>query len=286
MKSASAEASSATTTAGLLHIPPKLLPVERSTTHTPLLEKAQETIFYLAYGSNLCSATFLGRRGIRPLSSIPVRVPELTLTFSLPGIAYLEPCFANVSFTENPDPSWWKGGLIGVVYEVTQSDFAKILATEGGGTAYQIRSVTAVTLEGGKTIDAKTLLAPLARERHSGAQPSKRYLDLIRTGARQHSLPEDYREWLEGLQDYKRTTMGQKIGGALWAASWLPFVFGIMFLSRTFADKEGRAPGWVSTVQTTMGKVMWAVYDNVFKHIWGDGERAVEEDRGRERVRL
>ena len=56
------------------------------------------TIFYLAYGSNLSAETFQGKRGIRPISQLNVLVPELALTFDIPGIPYLEPCFANTKY--------------------------------------------------------------------------------------------------------------------------------------------------------------------------------------------
>lgn len=108
-----------------------------------------ETVFYLAYGSNLCFETFQRKRGIRPLAQVNVLVPELVLTFDLPGLPYLEPCFANTKY-RTPDPSpppqyssatqlaskyhktRWQKGLVGVVYEVKTADYAKIIATEGG----------------------------------------------------------------------------------------------------------------------------------------------------------
>lgn len=127
------------------------------------------TILYLAYGSNLCAQTFLGQRGIRPISTVNVSAPSLRLTFDLPGFAYKEPCFANTAPRKLPkvpnpptlppgldppehlfppargtqnltsahgDPEW-DMGLIGVVYEVTPDDYATIVKTEGGGTSYQ-----------------------------------------------------------------------------------------------------------------------------------------------------
>lgn len=151
------------------------------------------TVLYLAYGSNLCAQTFLGQRGIRPVSAINVSAPSLRLTFDLPGIPYQEPCFANTALRKIPkhppipdppgkvpdlphpppytfppkskeaeerssrdqssaalnnrahqgagknaygDPEW-DNGLIGVVYEVTPEDYATIIKTEGGGSAYQ-----------------------------------------------------------------------------------------------------------------------------------------------------
>lgn len=63
---------------------------------------SEETVLYLAYGSNMAAQTFLGMRGIKPISKISVLVPELRLTFDLPGLPYAEPCFAGTQFRD-PD---------------------------------------------------------------------------------------------------------------------------------------------------------------------------------------
>lgn len=114
-------------------------------------DQPAETVLYLAYGSNLSNETFRGNRGIKPISQTNVQVPELRLTFDLPGIAYAEPCFANTArrdpnadVPEKPEDNGrasyhkdqWHKGLIGVVYEVTLADYATIIATEGGGSSY------------------------------------------------------------------------------------------------------------------------------------------------------
>lgn len=137
-------------------------------------ESASEatSVLYLAYGSNLSAETFLGARGIRPLSQTNVSAPALSLIFDLPGLPYREPCFANTTprkVPQLPDPSdppklppvpplpqpphstadvekgapkktppdlGWSKGLYGVVYEVTPQDYATIVATEGGGSSY------------------------------------------------------------------------------------------------------------------------------------------------------
>lgn len=157
------------------------------------------SVLYLAYGSNLSAETFLGNRGIRPISQVNVSVPTLQLSFNLPGLAYQEPCFANVAFRKLPekpklpdDPRFptplppsppfnpsdysqgqWDGGLIGVVYEVTKEDYRQIILTEGGGAGYKEIVVPCVPLvpkasypgrpplpEIPKVIVARTLYAP------------------------------------------------------------------------------------------------------------------------------
>ena len=153
--------------------------------------RAPANVLYLAYGSNLCAATFQGSRGCRPLSAANVWVPALELTFDLPGIPYSEPCFANTRFrtqdaaaralpngdtrpngtvterdallaptavaSDKTTPSatalGWDTGLIGVVYEVTPADYAHIIATEGGGSSYADVKVTCHLLPRGEPFD-------------------------------------------------------------------------------------------------------------------------------------
>ncbi|CAK7237110.1 hypothetical protein SCUCBS95973_009836 [Sporothrix curviconia] len=151
-------------------------PLFASSPPLPSQESKEPTVLYLAYGSNMAAATFEGTRKIKPLSAVTVSAPTLRLTFDLPGLPYREPCFANTAFRKPPkspvpipappgppgpikppkaetakaetaeagrakrtsagDPVW-DGPLYGVVYEVTRDDYARIIATEGGGASYQ-----------------------------------------------------------------------------------------------------------------------------------------------------
>lgn len=129
----------------------------------------EETVLYLAYGSNMDSGTFLGKRGIRPVSLVNVYVPELRLTFDLAGVPYLEPCYATVRYRHFPngeddhspgggdgdvkrplvrqnehnrDRKRWNKPLVGVVYEISARDYAWMIATESGGLGYKDGIVT------------------------------------------------------------------------------------------------------------------------------------------------
>lgn len=332
------------------------------------------SILYLAYGSNLCAETFLGVRGIRPLSQINVTAPSLRLTFDLPGIPYREPCFANTALRKIPSPpkmppggpdlpDWppaphtgsypgdptWSKGLIGVVYEVTQEDYAKILATEGGGASYadiltpcfplparmgvpekpdypelpkmflahtlfapRVPSKLPGDRDDGKTSEyvrvggnsdgnrkvgdgddddtddglwekmpawLKRLFLPVTRPDGTYAQPSARYLKLIRDGAREHELPDEYQAYLARLQPYTITTFCQKMGMVLFLLLWaLPFAV-IFFGGRMLADEDGRVPRWVAMLMALVSNLVWLSYDWVFKPVFGDGERTLDEER-------
>ena len=276
-------------------------------------EEPEKTIFYLAYGSNLSAETFLGMRGIRPLSQQNVHCPTLTLTFDLPGVPYVEPCFANTRFSNPKDaPSRlaalrstpqsagttdyhktrWTKGLVGVVYEVTIEDFAKIIATEGGGNGYHDIKVPCHLLPKdtdivpptptGEPFIAHTLYCPprggiLTRPDPNYAQASPRYMNLITDGASQHNLPSEYREYLAGIRPYRATTWRQKAGKALFIATWMPAFMTMLTLAKMVADKDGRTPKWHARIMDLLFKGVWWSYDGIYRRVYGDGERTIED---------
>ncbi|KAJ6781513.1 hypothetical protein PWT90_08099 [Aphanocladium album] len=270
---------------------------------------AADTVLYLAYGSNMCAQTFLGMRKIKPLSQMNVYVPSLRLTFSLPGVAYMEPCFANVDYrdTEKPDghpDKNWDGCLVGVVYEVTKSDWRNIMRTEGGGASYKEIVVPCIPLSSDagamlpETFMARTLHAPRTpddkrpgkcglwdrlttgpyRPSDDYAQPSLRYIKLLRTGAKEHNLPQVYKDYLDSIQPYEPTRLGQKIGKFVFILAFGPMFLLMLRISAFFADESGKTPKLMSTIMTTMSNIMWIGYDNILKPIFGNGERTEKID--------
>ncbi|KIW03237.1 uncharacterized protein PV09_05459 [Verruconis gallopava] len=268
---------------------------------------AAETKLYLAYGSNLCYETFQGRRGIRPLSQVNVVVPTLRMTFDLPGIPYVEPCFANSAERDPRSPhskpeyssedyhkDRWKKGMVGVVYEVTPEDYAHIIATEGGGASYKDVLVECFPLEPGEDevpelplsqgFQAHTLFAPMAspndpkggrfaRPDPSYAQPSARYLKLITDGAEEHSLPKEYMDYLYGIRPYETRSQRTRMGAFVLSMLWGPFFLFFFALTKMYQDKDGKVPAWVANLGNMIFTAVWTSYDSIFKPIFGDGER-------------
>ena len=278
------------------------------------LEKEPGTYLYLAYGSNLCHETFQKRRGVKPLAQINVQVPSLRLHFNLHGMPYVEPCFASSGprdpSTDNPDQDHhdkyhkdrWHKGLIGVVYEVTASDFAHIIATEGGGAAYHDIVVPCHPLPSSPTVPATpttlpfkahTLFTPpiptanpneppskapvhsFLRRHSSYAQPSARYLKLVTDGANEHSLPLEYKEYLGQIRPYTITTTGQRLGQFAFSMTWAPFVLLLRTLQAVYQDENGRSPKWLRQLSNAVFVGMWENYDRIFKPVFGDGERTM-----------
>jgi hypothetical protein len=284
-------------------------------------QKEQRSVLYLAYGSNLCYETFQGRRGVKPIAQVNVVVPELRMTFNLPGIPYTEPCFANSAWrhtegseskeTQGKDyhKDRWTKGMVGVVYEVTPSDYAHIIATEGGGSSYQDVLVTCypISSEGDvpevpttAPFKSHTLLSPalgppkggkpgppgggrFQRPDPSYAQASARYLKLLTDGADEHKLPAEYKTYLHDLRPYKITSQKQRLGQFVLLSLWAPFIALIFALNRAFQDKKGRSPKWLAMLSKAIFSSVWTSYDNIFKPLFGDGERTMPRGRRHKR---
>jgi len=251
----------------------------------------ETSIKYLAYGSNMCAETFLGNRGIKPLSQVNVRVPSLELKFDLPGIPYFEPRFANVGFRDETDPM--SREVIGVVYEVTKEDYKRILVTEGG---YDQISVECFPLPTPSPINpaadynpmpksfmAQTLIVPKKMRRSKPGQPSLRYLTLLIHGAREHSLPLDYQLYLESLQHYHRTTLRQRIGGVALLPIIAPLFMSMVMARKLLSDEHGRAPKWIDVYTRIAFGGIWLAYDGGYKFIFADGEVTIGGNRLAER---
>jgi hypothetical protein len=186
--------------------------------------------------------------------------------------------------------------LIGVVYEVTAADYAHIIATEGPTYADVLVPCTALPTPNaagaadddgsprgpdGAPLRAHTLLAPPSATRHPSAagpaQPSLRYLTLLRDGAAEHALPDAWRAYLAQLQHYEMTTARQRWGRTLLLLAWAPAMMAIFGLRRRVSDARGKPPAWFTALSTAMFKGMWGSYDLVWRRLFGEGERTIKK---------
>jgi hypothetical protein len=104
--------------------------------------QTNEPIWYFAYGSNLTSETFRAHRGITPLAALPVYIPGWTLVFDVYGLPYSEPAFASVSPFPFSDDADEKAAtktppcVHGTAYLLDPASYISVVASEGGGSAY------------------------------------------------------------------------------------------------------------------------------------------------------
>jgi cation transport regulator ChaC len=144
------------------------------------------TVWYFAYGSNLEAATFLGRRRMQPLAAAIGVLHDFELRFDLP-VGPGERGVANVA--PQPGERVW-----GALYQLTHADAERLDRTEGVHHGAYRRLAVEVRRQDGLAIAAFTYRSEISRPER---KPSRRYLNLLLTGAREHGLPAD---WVERLR--------------------------------------------------------------------------------------
>jgi len=145
-------------------------------------------LWYFAYGSNLCAATFCTRRGMRPLAVERARLPGWKLVFDLP-VGPGERGVANLSADEAA-VTW------GVCYLLDVESCALLDRTEGVHVGYYERLAVEVVADQDRRLAA---FAYRGSRTAPDRRPSARYIDLLITGAREHTLPA---EWIAHLERF------------------------------------------------------------------------------------
>jgi gamma-glutamylcyclotransferase len=156
------------------------------------------TLWYFAYGSNMQSATLRGRRGIAYRRALAGRLDGWRLVLDKPPLIPMGGAFANVV----PDPT---GAVHGVLFEMTEDDFAHLDLTEGVLLGNYER--VPVTVQPLAPPDAEVIVAyTLTSERRDPQRlPTRRYMQLLIAGAEEHGLPEDYIAYLRSLPAREET---------------------------------------------------------------------------------
>ncbi len=142
-----------------------------------------EPVWYFAFGANMSSRVLSARR-VAPLSREAAMLPDYRLVFQERGLPVFEPAFASI------EPA--RGDRVhGVLLQLDDAAFARIDATESPG--YRLLDVEVVGMSSGRVRAA----AYTSRRPVAGLLPSRRYLDLLCEGAREHGLPDDYLRQLD-----------------------------------------------------------------------------------------
>lgn len=127
----------------------------------------------------MSTAKFIGSRGIQPLDIARVSLPGWILTMDIPGVPYSEPAFSSIR-PVNTLTDQALSGVIGVAYLITDLQYKRVIASEGGGIAYDDISVDAKpvahedAVRTGPQPQVRTLGTAMIR--HPPALPSKRYM--------------------------------------------------------------------------------------------------------------
>ena len=199
----------------------------------------------------MCSATMTALRGLRPAASTAAVLPGHELRFNVPGLPGVEPSWASVepvgaaagatleSTDENDDgeeatrkrrrrrKEQVSPVVHGVLYSLTEEDFAAVCRTEGVPLAYTLHRCRVVPYVGngsdagrlaledsysnintgkarGKgSLPAYTLRAASkslrAQPQSADEPPSRSYVNVLIRGAREFGLDREYVEGLETM---------------------------------------------------------------------------------------
>ena len=143
-----------------------------------------KTLFYFGYGSNMSTQYLIKRRKIIPLESQVAHLKDYELIMNMGGPNFLEPSFANIRLS--------KGSTVeGVIHKIHEKDLQKIVNTEGED--YQLVKLSVYIA--GKRKTAYTLI--YITEETKDIPPSKRYLKILITAAKENNLSRPYIENLE-----------------------------------------------------------------------------------------
>ncbi|KAG6988950.1 ABC transporter aclQ [Physcia stellaris] len=243
------------------------------------------TLWYFAYGSNMSSQKFTGSRGIVPYLAARVFLPGWVLTMEIPGFPYSEPAFSSIkpagcleAWSTQPD-------VIGVAYRITEHQYRQIIISEGGGTAYAEIEVEAKPLtvddaaKTGERLKVRTLGSAMSR--CPAARPSKRYMDIVESGAQEAQLPCSYRSYLNRIIVFQPSKQKRTLLGAmLFQAMWNPILaVQESFVKFMINPRTGSAPSWVVICfQGTMG-AMWLTHDFIFAPAFGRGDGLMSEQQ-------
>ncbi|GAW14659.1 hypothetical protein ANO14919_040620 [Xylariales sp. No.14919] len=237
-----------------------------------------DTVWYFAYGSNMSSAKFTGSRGIVPLDTTRVRIPNWVLTMEIPGMPYSEPSFSSIA---PRDPASLEGradpDVVGIAYFITQDQYRHVIASEGGGTAYQDLALVG-ELVGRDNIDkrktgirVRTLGSAMTR--YPPPSPSRRYMDLLKEGSHEAQLPLEYQKYLGGIRVFDPpSSRWRRLGASMFVSLWGPVMIGLEKLTNTNIQADGNAQMWVILVVRFTMRLIWAVHDYLFAPIFGRGD--------------
>lgn len=174
------------------------------------------TYNYFAFGSNMLTQTMTDLRNLSPLASTAAVLPSHELRFNVPGTPLIEPSWASVEPRTD-------SVVHGVLYSLSEEDFAAMCASEGVPFAYTLHRCRPVPYKGDGTdagqraltsgngvgadpspprgVPAFTLRASNRRWRESPAvedpSPSQSYLNVLIRGAKEFGLDGDYLKMLE-----------------------------------------------------------------------------------------
>lgn len=190
-------------------------------------------VWYFAYGSNLHPQRRSARAGLAPLEATPGTLCGWRLVFDMPGVPPADPAMASIRRDATAE-------VHGLLMRLRSHEFAALVGSEGGDRFYVREQVEVIAYDGREVIAEVFVAAPMRRLQRERT-PSRRYLELIREGARLSALRPEYCAWLEALPHSEASP----------AARWASDLFLEVFLRASRSPLGAVAQGWLAALQRT-----------------------------------
>ncbi|MCY1061444.1 gamma-glutamylcyclotransferase family protein [Nannocystis sp. SCPEA4] len=190
-------------------------------------------VWYFAYGSNLHPQRRATRAELSPIALTPGTLCGWRLVFDMPGVPPAEPAMASI----RRDPG---SEVHGLLLHLRAVDFAALIGSEGGDRFYVREQVRVITYDG-REVTAEVFVAAPGRRLQCERTPSRRYLELIREGARLSALRPEYCAWLDALPHAEASP----------AARWASDLFLEVFMRASRGSLRQLAHGWLAALQRT-----------------------------------
>ncbi|KAF2501661.1 hypothetical protein BU16DRAFT_431542, partial [Lophium mytilinum] len=229
--------------------------------------------WYFAYGSNMSATVFKTTRKIQPLETKVACIKSHTLCFNIPGVPYTEPGMGGIRVVKADEKDAGFGPVYGVAYLLSDDEFGRVIASEGGGIAYKVTKAVATFEEDNATATVYTLTGRHDLDASYDRLPSDRYMGLLIRGAHELSLPQSYQDKLVAQPTFDPpNTLRYSIGKWSFDALWKRVQYCIIRGVRTFKSDDGHVPGWFLKGFDFLMWTMWLHHDYVHSKIWGRGD--------------
>lgn len=224
----------------------------------------EEYVWNFAHGSNMNSKILKGRRNLNPKEQVNGFVKDYKLAFSLQAGPYFEPGMGSL----DPAPGEEAHGLL---MKFTKSEMDILYSTEGGKNGGYALVEVDVEAYDGRKIKALAFQSKYI-DTTCDIQPSKRYLNIIKEGAKEIGLKKEYLEKLDKIVPYEDSLFKKLLFGILHLPLFLLIftIFGISGLIRKCNLPIDITPYTGFFVRTGM-KITWFSHDYIFQYILGHG---------------
>jgi hypothetical protein len=226
---------------------------------------SEEFIWNFAFGSNMSSKVLDGRRNLQPLEKVAGYVKDYRLDYfsampySEPGMGTIEPAVGEECH--------------GLLIKLTPERFQMLYATEGGPNGnYALLELNCIAYDG-RSIKAFAFQAKQGYSQEYECLPSKRYLDIIKEGAKECNLKPSYLEKLE--KEYRHYEPNPTMQWIFWLLH-LPLyalIALLMFVNNML--RKFNAPFTVSFIIGPifyyMTLITWTMHDHLWIHVLGNG---------------